>query len=85
MNLTETGKLMVMGFRVSMSGAYTCTLSHKVIETTTQEEIEMVEAYKFMVYGKIVKLRVSTRPLQIGGFVNSTFIVRLDLKNPPKY
>ncbi|KAF4787528.1 zona pellucida binding protein 2 [Turdus rufiventris] len=49
-NLTETGKLMVMGFRVSMSGAYTCTLSHKVIETTTQEEIEMVEAYKFMVY-----------------------------------
>ncbi|NXB09980.1 ZPBP2 protein, partial [Cnemophilus loriae] len=49
-NLTETGKLMVMGFRVSMSGAYTCTLSHKVIETTTQEETEMVEAYKFMVY-----------------------------------
>ncbi|XP_005059843.1 PREDICTED: zona pellucida-binding protein 2 [Ficedula albicollis] len=49
-NLTETGKLMVMGFRVAMSGAYTCTLSHKVIETTTQEEIEMVEAYKFMVY-----------------------------------
>ncbi|NXP61992.1 ZPBP2 protein, partial [Chloropsis cyanopogon] len=49
-NLTETGKLMVMGFTVSMSGAYTCTLSHKVIETTTQEETEMVEAYKFMVY-----------------------------------
>ncbi|XP_068068336.1 zona pellucida-binding protein 2 isoform X2 [Anomalospiza imberbis] len=49
-NLTETGKLMVMGFMVSMSGAYTCTLSHKVIETTTQEETEMVEAYKFMVY-----------------------------------
>ncbi|NXO81938.1 ZPBP2 protein, partial [Sitta europaea] len=49
-NLTETGKLMVMGFRVSMSGAYTCTLSHKVIETTTQEETEMVKAYKFMVY-----------------------------------
>ncbi|XP_053820933.1 zona pellucida-binding protein 2 isoform X3 [Vidua chalybeata] len=49
-NLTETGKLMVMGFKVSMSGAYTCTLSHKVIETTTQEETEMVEAYKFMVY-----------------------------------
>ncbi|NXR71014.1 ZPBP2 protein, partial [Pycnonotus jocosus] len=49
-NLTETGKLMVMGFRASMSGAYLCTLSHKVIETTTQEETEMVEAYKFMVY-----------------------------------
>lgn len=60
MNLTETGKLMVMGFRVSMSGAYLCTLSHKVIETTTQEETEMVEAYKFMVYGKIAKLEVST-------------------------
>uniref|UniRef100_A0A8C5UBP0 Zona pellucida binding protein 2 n=1 Tax=Malurus cyaneus samueli TaxID=2593467 RepID=A0A8C5UBP0_9PASS len=49
-NLTETGKLMMMGFSESMSGAYTCTLSHKVIETTTQEETEMVEAYKFMVY-----------------------------------
>ncbi|NWT59225.1 ZPBP2 protein, partial [Erythrocercus mccallii] len=49
-NLTETGKLMVMDFRVSMSGAYLCTLSHKVIETTTQEETEIVEAYKFMVY-----------------------------------
>ncbi|XP_015506510.1 zona pellucida-binding protein 2 isoform X1 [Parus major] len=49
-NLTESGKLMVMGFMVSMSGAYTCTLSHKVIETTTQEETEIVEAYKFMVY-----------------------------------
>ncbi|KAL9823839.1 zona pellucida-binding protein 2 [Geothlypis trichas] len=49
-NLTETGKLMVMGFMVPMSGAYTCFLSHKVIETTTQEETEMVEAYKFMVY-----------------------------------
>ncbi|RMC01424.1 hypothetical protein DUI87_21863 [Hirundo rustica rustica] len=49
-NLTETGKLMLMGFRVSMSGAYICTLSHKVIETTTQEETEIVEAYKFMVY-----------------------------------
>ncbi|NXR70008.1 ZPBP2 protein, partial [Rhadina sibilatrix] len=49
-NLTEAGKLMLMGFRVSMSGAYLCTLSHKVIETTTQEETEIVEAYKFMVY-----------------------------------
>ncbi|XP_039943195.1 zona pellucida-binding protein 2 [Hirundo rustica] len=49
-NLTETGKLMLMGFRVAMSGAYICTLSHKVIETTTQEETEIVEAYKFMVY-----------------------------------
>ncbi|KAM6368592.1 zona pellucida-binding protein 2 [Pluvialis apricaria] len=49
-NLTETGKLMVMGFKESMSGAYTCTLSHKIIETTTQEEREMFEAYQFMVY-----------------------------------
>ncbi|KAM9255149.1 LOW QUALITY PROTEIN: zona pellucida-binding protein 2 [Cariama cristata] len=47
-NLTETGKLMVMGFKESVSGAYTCTLSHKIIETTTQEE--KYEAYKFMVY-----------------------------------
>ncbi|NWI27236.1 ZPBP2 protein, partial [Sula dactylatra] len=49
-NLRETGKLMVMGFKESMSGAYTCTLSHKIIETTTQEEREMFEVYKFMVY-----------------------------------
>ncbi|XP_008936878.1 PREDICTED: zona pellucida-binding protein 2-like, partial [Merops nubicus] len=50
-NLTETGRfLMVMGFKESMSGAYTCTLSHSIVETTTQEEREMVELYKFMVY-----------------------------------
>ncbi|KAK2536215.1 Zpbp2 [Columba guinea] len=49
-NLTETGKLMVMGFKEFMSGAYTCTLSHKIIETTTQEEREVLEEYKFMVY-----------------------------------
>ncbi|XP_074783057.1 zona pellucida-binding protein 2 isoform X1 [Athene noctua] len=49
-NLTETGKLMVLGFKESMSGAYTCTLSHKIIETMTQEEREVVEVYKFMVY-----------------------------------
>ncbi|NXF40204.1 ZPBP2 protein, partial [Nyctibius bracteatus] len=49
-SLTETGKLTVMGFKEPMSGAYTCTLSHKIIETTTQEEREMFEAYKFMVY-----------------------------------
>ncbi|XP_067167883.1 zona pellucida-binding protein 2 [Apteryx mantelli] len=49
-NLTETGKLMVIGFKESMSGAYTCTLSHKIIETDTWDEREMFEAYKFMVY-----------------------------------
>ncbi|NWI87662.1 ZPBP2 protein, partial [Pitta sordida] len=49
-NATETGKLMVMGFREDMSGAYTCTLFHKIIETTTQEETVIIEAYKFMVY-----------------------------------
>ncbi|NXP08532.1 ZPBP2 protein, partial [Thinocorus orbignyianus] len=49
-NLTETGKLMVMGFKESMSGAYTCTLSHKIIDTTTQEEREILEAYHFMLY-----------------------------------
>ncbi|NXI48177.1 ZPBP2 protein, partial [Galbula dea] len=49
-NLTETGKLMLTGFKESMSGAYTCTFSHKIIKTTAPEEKEMVEAYKFMVY-----------------------------------
>ncbi|KFW11647.1 Zona pellucida-binding protein 2, partial [Eurypyga helias] len=49
-NLSETGKLMVVGFTESMSGAYTCILSHKIIEITTQEEREVLEAYKFVVY-----------------------------------
>ncbi|KAM4645393.1 zona pellucida-binding protein 2 [Amazona ochrocephala] len=49
-NLTATGKLMLLGFKEYMSGAYTCTLSHKIIETTTQEERAMSETYKFMVY-----------------------------------
>ncbi|NXG62853.1 ZPBP2 protein, partial [Hemiprocne comata] len=49
-DLKETGKLMVRGFKESMSGAYTCTLSYKVIGTTTQEEREVVETYRFMVY-----------------------------------
>ncbi|XP_010168781.1 zona pellucida-binding protein 2, partial [Antrostomus carolinensis] len=49
-NLTETGKLMMMGFKESMSGAYTCTLSYKILETKTQEEREVFEAYKFLVY-----------------------------------
>ncbi|NXS08582.1 ZPBP2 protein, partial [Neodrepanis coruscans] len=48
--VTETGKLMVMGFRESMSGAYSCTLTHRIVETMTQEETEIVEAYIFMVY-----------------------------------
>ncbi|NXI66656.1 ZPBP2 protein, partial [Anseranas semipalmata] len=49
-NLTETGKLMLMGFKESMSGVYTCTLFHKFIETTTQEEVDVFETYKFMIY-----------------------------------
>uniref|UniRef100_A0A8B9TVS3 Zona pellucida binding protein 2 n=1 Tax=Anas platyrhynchos TaxID=8839 RepID=A0A8B9TVS3_ANAPL len=49
-NLTETGKLMLMGFKESMSGAYTCTLSHRIIETMTQEEVDVFETYKFMLY-----------------------------------
>ncbi|KAM6108006.1 zona pellucida-binding protein 2 [Pterocles gutturalis] len=49
-NLTETGKLMVMSFKEFMSGAYTCTLSHKILETTTREERKVFETYKFMVY-----------------------------------
>uniref|UniRef100_A0A8B9CLF9 Zona pellucida binding protein 2 n=1 Tax=Anser brachyrhynchus TaxID=132585 RepID=A0A8B9CLF9_9AVES len=49
-NLTETGKLMLMGFKESMSGAYTCTLSRRIIETMTQEEVDVFETYKFMLY-----------------------------------
>ncbi|NWS77401.1 ZPBP2 protein, partial [Crotophaga sulcirostris] len=49
-NLTEIGNLMLMRFKESMSGSYTCTLSYKILETTTQEEREVFETYKFMVY-----------------------------------
>ncbi|XP_069732774.1 zona pellucida-binding protein 2 [Phaenicophaeus curvirostris] len=49
-NLSEMGTLMVMGFKESLSGAYTCTLSHKILETTTGEEREVFNTYKFMVY-----------------------------------
>ncbi|XP_061231213.1 zona pellucida-binding protein 2 [Neopsephotus bourkii] len=49
-NLRETGKLMLLGFKEYVSGAYTCTLSHKILETTTQEERERFEMNKFMVY-----------------------------------
>ncbi|XP_071584529.1 zona pellucida-binding protein 2 isoform X2 [Heliangelus exortis] len=49
-DLKEGGKLMVRGFKEYMSGAYTCTLSHKIIETTTQEEREIFKTYRFMVY-----------------------------------
>uniref|UniRef100_A0A493TJN0 Zona-pellucida-binding protein 1/2 N-terminal domain-containing protein n=1 Tax=Anas platyrhynchos platyrhynchos TaxID=8840 RepID=A0A493TJN0_ANAPP len=58
-NLTETGKLMLMGFKESMSGAYTCTLSHRIIETMTQEEVDVFETYKFMLYGKITYSQIS--------------------------
>lgn len=50
---------MLMGFKESMSGAYTCTLSHRIIETMTQEEAEVFETYRFMLYGKITCLLVS--------------------------
>ncbi|XP_033926194.1 zona pellucida-binding protein 2 [Melopsittacus undulatus] len=49
-NLLEPGKLMLLGFKESMSGAYTCALSHQVLETTTQKEREVSETYRFMVY-----------------------------------
>ncbi|NWI70530.1 ZPBP2 protein, partial [Todus mexicanus] len=48
--LTAMGALMVVDFKESMSGAYTCTFSHRILETTTMQETEVVETYKFMVY-----------------------------------
>ncbi|NXH12630.1 ZPBP2 protein, partial [Bucco capensis] len=49
-NLTAMGKLMLTDFQESMSGAYTCTFSHKILEPAAQEEREVVESYQFMLY-----------------------------------
>ncbi|KAH0626881.1 hypothetical protein JD844_002157 [Phrynosoma platyrhinos] len=49
-NLTATGKLMVLGFREHMSGSYTCTLSYRVFRNDMQAEQERFKTYKFMVY-----------------------------------
>uniref|UniRef100_A0A8C6JFA0 Uncharacterized protein n=1 Tax=Melopsittacus undulatus TaxID=13146 RepID=A0A8C6JFA0_MELUD len=66
-NLLEPGKLMLLGFKESMSGAYTCALSHQVLETTTQKEREVSETYRFM---------VCTGPLWSGGFVKCMVMAR---------
>ncbi|XP_021233890.1 zona pellucida-binding protein 2 [Numida meleagris] len=49
-NLTGAGELVLQGFQASMSGAYTCTLSHRIIETSAQEEVDVANTYRFMVY-----------------------------------
>ncbi|NXX96982.1 ZPBP2 protein, partial [Centropus bengalensis] len=49
-NITQTGDLMLMGFKESMSGAYTCIVSHRILDTTTQEEREAFKTYTFLVY-----------------------------------
>lgn len=55
-NLTETGKLMLLGFKEQMSGSYMCTLSYRVFRNDMQAEEERFKTYKFMVYGKRKKL-----------------------------
>ncbi|XP_054851610.1 zona pellucida-binding protein 2 [Eublepharis macularius] len=49
-NLTATGKLMLLNFSERMSGSYTCTLSYRVVQEDMQVELERFKAYKFMVY-----------------------------------
>ncbi|KAM6452821.1 zona pellucida-binding protein 2 [Liasis olivaceus] len=49
-NLTETGKLMLLGFKERMSGSYMCTLSYRVFRNDMQAEEERFKTYKFMVY-----------------------------------
>ncbi|XP_053118937.1 zona pellucida-binding protein 2 isoform X2 [Hemicordylus capensis] len=49
-NLTATGKLMVLNFKERMSGSYTCTLTYRMIRADMQEELERFKTYKFMVY-----------------------------------
>ncbi|XP_015271814.1 PREDICTED: zona pellucida-binding protein 2 [Gekko japonicus] len=50
MNLTETGKLMLLNFNEGLSGSYTCTLSYRVVQGDMRAEEERFQAYKFMVY-----------------------------------
>lgn len=52
-NLTSSGELVLVGFQESMSGAYKCALSHRIIETSAQKEVDVTNTYRFMVYGKI--------------------------------
>uniref|UniRef100_A0A8C5WQN4 Zona-pellucida-binding protein 1/2 N-terminal domain-containing protein n=1 Tax=Laticauda laticaudata TaxID=8630 RepID=A0A8C5WQN4_LATLA len=49
-NLTETGKLMLVGFKEHMSGSYMCTLSYRVFRNDMQAEEERFKTYKFMIY-----------------------------------
>ncbi|XP_042668964.1 zona pellucida-binding protein 2 isoform X1 [Centrocercus urophasianus] len=49
-NLTSSGELVLLGFQESMSGAYKCVLSHRIIETSTQKEVAVTNTYRFMVY-----------------------------------
>ncbi|XP_048374346.1 zona pellucida-binding protein 2 [Sphaerodactylus townsendi] len=49
-NITETGKLMLLNFNENLSGSYTCTLTYRVVQGDMQVEQEKVQAYKFMVY-----------------------------------
>lgn len=52
-NLTSSGELVLLGFQESMSGAYKCALSHRIIETSAQKEVAVTNTYRFMVYGKV--------------------------------
>ncbi|XP_042332469.1 zona pellucida-binding protein 2 isoform X2 [Sceloporus undulatus] len=49
-NLTATGKLMVLDFKEHMSGSYTCTLTYRVFRNDMQAEQERFKTFKFMVY-----------------------------------
>uniref|UniRef100_A0A8C6ZJ09 Zona pellucida binding protein 2 n=1 Tax=Nothoprocta perdicaria TaxID=30464 RepID=A0A8C6ZJ09_NOTPE len=62
-NLQATGKLMVKRFKESMSGAYTCTLSHKIIETDAQDETEVSEAEPDYTYK--ISVRFTTKECKL--------------------
>ncbi|XP_066485348.1 zona pellucida-binding protein 2 [Tiliqua scincoides] len=49
-NLTTTGKLMLLNFKENMSGSYTCTISYRAIRADMQAELQKFKTYKFMIY-----------------------------------
>ncbi|XP_077108483.1 zona pellucida-binding protein 2 isoform X2 [Ranitomeya variabilis] len=82
MNLTQTGKLMLKTFTISMSGSYSCTLSYKSVNSDFTKEKETFMTYEFVVlayhdpdYVYQIDLRYMAKPCN--DLINDRFVVTL--------
>ncbi|XP_073428380.1 zona pellucida-binding protein 2 [Dendrobates tinctorius] len=82
MNLTQTGKLMLKTFTISMSGLYSCTLSYKSINSDFTQEKETFMTYEFVVlayhepdYVYQIDLRYMAMPCN--NLINDRFVMTL--------